>query len=247
MKNLNKKEILERLKSDEDYYGDFGKQFRSNSDISTLLTNPLALGEPQKPNINFLIGGYFHTAILEPDKLKKYRIVEDTKTRNTKAYKEISGGEMCLLRHEVDKLEVLIETMTSNDVCNDLINGINVEYEQPGIGEVEGLMWKGKADIVNHDERLIVDLKTTGDISKFRSSAFRYNYDSQAYIYRKLFGYDLVFIAIDKNTNQLGIFECSDAFYESGQNKVQQAVEQYKLFYENPDFDPKNYFINKVL
>ena len=105
MEKLNKKEILDRLRSDEDYYGDFGRQFRSNSDISTLLTNPLALGTPQKPNINFLVGGYFHTAILEPDKLKKYRIVEST-TRNTKAYREISGGEMCLLQHEVDNLEL---------------------------------------------------------------------------------------------------------------------------------------------
>ena len=246
MEKLNKKEILERLRSDEDYYGDFGRQFRSNSDISTLLTNPLALGTPQKPNINFLVGGYFHTAILEPDKLKKYRIVEST-TRNTKAYREISGGEMCLLQHEVDHLELLIDTMQSNNVCRDLINGINVEYEQPGIGEIEGMMWKGKADIVNHDEKLVIDLKTTSDISKFRSSAFRYNYDSQAYIYRKLFGYDLVFIAIDKKTKQIGIFDCSDAFYENGKDKVQQAVEQYKLFYDNPDFDPNNYFINKTL
>ena len=246
MEKLNKKEILERLRSDEDYYGDFGRQFRSNSDISTLLTNPLALGTPQKPNINFLVGGYFHTAILEPEKLKKYRIVEST-TRNTKAYREISGGEMCLLQHEVDNLELLIDTMQSNNVCRDLINGINVEYEQPGIGEIEGMMWKGKADIVNHDEKLVIDLKTTGDISKFRSSAFRYNYDSQAYIYRRLFGYDLVFIAIDKNTHQIGIFDCSDAFYESGLDKVQRAVEQYKLFYETPDFDPQQFFINKTL
>ena len=246
MEKLNKKEILERLRSDEDYYGDFGRQFRSNSDISTLLTNPLALGTPQKPNINFLVGGYFHTAILEPEKLKKYRIVEST-TRNTKAYREISGGEMCLLQHDVYNLELLIDTMQSNNVCRDLINGINVEYEQPGIGEIEGMMWKGKADIVNHDEKLVIDLKTTSDITKFRSSAFRYNYDSQAYIYRKLFGYDLVFIAIDKKTRQIGIFDCSDAFYENGKDKVQQAVEQYKLFYENPDFNPNNYFINKTL
>ena len=29
----NKKEILERLKNDDDYYGEFGRQFISNSDI----------------------------------------------------------------------------------------------------------------------------------------------------------------------------------------------------------------------
>ena len=246
MDDLTKNDILERLKNDEDYYGDFGKQFRSNSDISKLLTNPLALHENQGSNINFLVGGYFHTAILEPDKLKNFKIIEST-TRNTKMYKEISGGEMCLLQHEVDKIELLIETLQQNNVCMDLISGINVEYEQPGIKEIEGLWWKGKADIVNHDERLIIDLKTTGDITKFKSSAYRYNYDSQAYIYRRLFGYDLIFIAIDKKTHQIGMYDCSDAFYENGRDKVQQAVEQYKLFYENPDFDPKNYFINKTL
>jgi phosphosulfolactate synthase (CoM biosynthesis protein A) len=56
-----------------------------------------------------------------------------------------------------------------------------------------------------------------------------------------------VFIAIDKNTHQIGIFDCSDAFYESGLDKVQRAVEQYKLFYETPDFDPQQFFINKTL
>ena len=239
-------DVIERLRNDEDYYGEFGRQFRSNSDISTLLTNPLALGAEQKPNINFLIGGYFHTAILEPDKLKKYRIIESS-TRNTKLYKEISGGEMCLLQHEVDKLELMIDTMLSNDACNDLINGIDVEYEKPGIKEIEGLLWKGKADIVNHDEKYVVDLKTTSNLHNFRSSAYKYNYDSQAYIYRKLFGYDLIFLAIDKVTRQIGIFDCSDKFYDSGKEKVKQAVEQWKLFYENPDFDPKNYFINSTL
>ena len=246
MEDFNTKEVLEKLINDEDYYGDFGKQFRSNSDISTLLTNPLALGNPQKPNINFLVGGYFHTAILEPDKLKKYKVIEST-TRNTKAYKEISGGEMCLLQHEVDNLELLIDTMHSNNVCSELIKGINVEYEQPGIKKIEGLWWKGKADIVNHDEKLVVDLKTTSDITKFRSSAFRYNYDSQAYIYSKLFGYDMLFIAIDKNTHQIGIFDCSPEFYARGKDKVERAVQAYELFYKSEDFDPKQYFLTKTL
>ena len=61
---MKRKDELNKLREDEHYYGKFGKQFLSNSDISTLLTNPLALGKPMKPIPAFLVGGYFHTAIL---------------------------------------------------------------------------------------------------------------------------------------------------------------------------------------
>ena len=243
---MKKELILERLKNDEDYYGDFGKQFLSNSNIYTLLTNPFALRDQQQPNINFLIGGYFHTAILEPDKLKKYRIIEAS-TRNTNLYKEMSGGEMCLLQHEVDQLEVMIDKVLANEVCRGLIRGDNVDYEVPGIAEISGQMWKGKADILNHSERLIVDLKTTSNLLDFKYSAKKYNYDSQAYIYKKLFDYDMVFMAIDKTTHQIGIYDCSEKFLETGKEKVEKAIEAYELFYNNPDFIPENYFINLTL
>jgi hypothetical protein len=243
---MNKQEVLKALQDDTNYYGDFGKKYLSNSDIGTLLTNPLALGQKMANRPAFLVGGYFHTAILEPEKLKNFRIVEAT-TRNTKAYKEISDGEMCLLKHEVDQIELMTEKMLSNEVCRDLIRSGNVEYEQPEITELEGQMWKGKADIVNHDEKLIIDLKTTADITKFKYSASKYNYDSQAYIYSKLFGYDMLFIAIDKNTHQIGIFDCSPEFYARGKDKVERAVQAYELFYKSEDFDPKQYFLTKTL
>jgi len=243
---MNKQEVLKALENDSNYYGDFGKKYLSNSDISTLLTNPLALGQGLAPRPAFLVGGYFHTAILEPDKLKNFKIVEAT-TRNSKAYKEISGSEMCLLKHEVDQIELMTEKMLNNEVCRDLIRSGNVEYERPEIVELEGQMWKGKADIVNHDEKLIIDLKTTADITKFKYSASKYNYDSQAYIYSKLFGYEMLFIAIDKNTHQIGIFDCSPEFYARGEDKVKRAVEAYELFYKSEDFDPKQYFLTKTL
>ena len=82
----NKKEILEKLKDDEHYYGEYGRQFISNSDIRTLMTNPLEFKKPTPTAPHFLIGGYFHTAILEPDKIKNFKIVEAS-SRNTKAYK----------------------------------------------------------------------------------------------------------------------------------------------------------------
>ena len=256
MTSKQKKQILQKLKEDEHYYGTFGKQYLSNSDISTLLNNPLQLGKPSKPNPNFLVGGYFHTAILEPEKLKSFKIVEST-SRNTKDYKEISGGEMCLLQHEADNVNLMTDKLMANDICNDLIRGTihprnsitqkRIEYEAPMIKEIEGVMWKGKADIINHDEKLVIDLKTTGEIDKFYWSAKKFNYDSQAYIYRELFGYEMLFIAIDKKTHQIGMFDCSPQFYESGKEKVINAIEVYDLFYKTDNFDPAQYFINKTL
>ena len=243
---MNKEAIIKKLREDEHYYGEFGKQYLSNSDIRTLLNNPLALGEQSKPSPAFLVGGYFHTAILEPNKLKKFKIIEAS-TRNTKAYKEMSGGELCLLQHEVDKIELMTEKVMENDICRGLIRGIDVEYEKPGIAELEGVMWKGKADIVNHDEKLIIDLKTTKDINSFKRSANRFNYDSQAYIYSTIFGYEFCFVVIDKETHQIAVMDCSPQFYESGKDKVKRAVEAYDLFYKTDGFDPSQFFINLTL
>jgi len=242
------KEVYEKLRNDEHYYGDYGKQFLSNSDISTLLKNPRDLHKPRPSSPAFLVGGYFHTAILEPDKLNRFKIIDAT-TRNTKKYKEISDGEICLLQHEVDKIQLMTETMMSNDVCRDLIKPVlaEVDYEEPRVGKIFDNMWKGKADIINHEEKLVIDLKTTADIDKFRWSASKYNYDSQAYIYSTLFGYEMIFIVIDKETRQVGIFDCSPDFYKRGEDKVRQASAAYDLFYKTEDFDHNQYLINKTL
>ena len=243
---MKKSDILKKLTNDADYYGDFGKKYLSSSDVGVLLSNPLALKKEQKKTAAFLVGGYFHTTILEPDKLKKFKVIPTT-TRNTKLYKEMSGGELCLLQQEVDKIELMSETMLSNKICDGLIRGNWVEYEKPMITKIGKYMWKGKCDVLNHDDQLVIDLKTTADINNFRRSAFRYNYDAQAYVYRKLFGYDMLFIVIDKNTQQIGMFDCSEEFYNIGKDKVERAMEAYDLFFKSKDFDPKQFFISKTL
>ena len=243
---MTKNEILKELENDEQYYGDFGKQFLSNSDIRALLNNPLDFKKPIVGNPNLVKGGYFHTLVLEPDKLERFKIIEAS-SRNTKAYKELSGGEMCLLQKEADELAMLRDTLLANDICRELIQGIDVEYEVPGLIELEGEQWKLKADIVNNTESLVVDLKTTSNLDKFSYSAREYNYDSQAYIYSSYFKKDMVFIAIDKQTGKIGLFDCSPEFLQRGKEKVQRAVEQYRLFYKDQDFDPAQYVVTKTL
>ncbi len=246
------KKIIEKLKQDEHYYGDYGKQFLSNSDISILLKDPRRLKEDKPKTSAMVIGGYFHTAILEPHKLKSFKIIKSS-TRNTKQYKEMSGGEICLLQHEVDKIELMREAIMDNKICRELINGPDpysdgtIEYEVPGVTEIHGNMWKGKADIINHNEQLVIDLKTTSDLDRFRWSASKFNYDSQAYIYSNLFGYEMLFMVIDKETHQIGLFDCSPDFYKSGEEKVRKATDAYDLFFKTEDFDSKQYLITKTL
>jgi hypothetical protein len=142
---MYKKEILKKLKQDEHYYGEYGKRFLSNSDISILLKNPRLLKEEKPKTSAMVIGGYFHTAILEPDKLEQYKVIKSS-TRNTKVYKEMSGGEICLLQHEVDKIELMREAVMDNKICRELIydDGCgNVFHEVPGVDDILGNVWKG--------------------------------------------------------------------------------------------------------
>jgi len=244
MKKSEQKKIVELLRSDEEYYNGVGRKFRSNSDIYKLLNDPESFGKPSGENINFILGGYVHTAILEPEKLLANYPVSEASSRVTKAYKEdakANGGKMMITRKEVEKCTAMIDKILNNSVCSSLLTGDNVITEEPGIKEIAGTWWKGKADCINKDQKLLVDIKTTGDISKFRRSASLYNYDSQAYIYREIFGYDLVFLVICKKTLQIAIYDCSPEFYARGEQKVVEALEAYEMLVNDPLFDIKDY------
>ena len=58
-KQMDKEQILKRLENDEDYYGEYGNQFLSNSHINKLLKDPLNVFTTSKPSNEFLIGGNF--------------------------------------------------------------------------------------------------------------------------------------------------------------------------------------------
>ena len=240
------KEILERLKNDQDYYGDYGKQWLSNSQIGTLLSNPKEFGQDNiSENANLLLGRFFHVAMIEPHKLGEFEIV-DASTRNTKAYKDQSGDRFLLLQKEVDSLMYAINEMKGNKEMASQIYAEGNQYEVPMIDNFFGVPFKGKADIVTKEK--IIDIKTTSSIASFHKSARLYNYDSQAFIYSSMFGLPFEFFVIDKNTRQMGIYTCSEEFLERGMQKVAQAVEVYnKFFGPNATDDVYQYVANEIL
>ena len=240
------KEILERLKNDHDYYGEYGRQWLSNSNIGTLLSNPREFGsKPVEENTNLLLGRFFHVAMIEPHKLGEFEIVEAS-SRNTKMYKEQSGDRFLLLQKEVDNLMYAINEMKGNREMASQIFAEGNEYEVPMVDNFFGVPFKGKADIVTRDK--IIDIKTTSNILAFQKSARSFNYDSQAFIYSSMFGLTFEFFVIDKGTRQMKIFECSEEFLERGMQKVARAVEVYKMFF-GPDatHDVTQYVSKEVL
>lgn len=237
--------MLDKLRNDEDYYGEYGNQFLSNSAVGVLLSNPKMFGVKQEPTVQMLQGSYFHTALLEPEKLDSFKIVEAS-TRNTNIYKDASNGKLLLLKNEVDNLEEMIRAIKSNFFFYDNIYREGNLYEEPAIMELFGHKFKGKADIVTDD--MVIDIKTTSSIKDFRWSAKKYNYDSQAYLYQQFFDKPLVFYVIDKSTHELGVFETTEDFVLGGRDKVLQAIEIYDKFYgENKTEDINNFFIKETL
>ena len=242
------KEIIEKLRNDEDYYGKFGKQFLSNSDIGSLLGNPLDFRKQEDDNVNYAKGRYFHQLILEPEKAME-TIFVDASTRTTKIYKEaveeLNLG-FILLNKEGEEIRGCVDNMIQNFEFFEGIREDGNQYEVPAIKEIKGKMWKGKADIVCKDK--LIDLKTTSNINDFKWSPRKYNYDSQCYIYQELFGKPLVFYVVDKTDGRLGIFRPTEEFIKRGEDKVERAIDVYEKFFgENATEKIETYFINEFL
>ena len=241
-------EILQQLKNDNEYYNGVGKQYLSNSDICDLLHNPLNFHQTKPDNKNFLYGRFFHQLLLEPHKCKGWKFV-DASSRNTKLYKETLqevGLDVLLLEKERMEIQELKEVMIRNfDFAMDIYKEGNV-YEQPAIRKIKGAMWKGKADIITKDK--VIDIKTCGDITRFKYSCRSYNYDSQAFLYQSLFGKPLEFYVIDKVTKVLGKFIPTEEFIAYGEYKVEQAVKQYNTYFtEGSIEDVKNFYLKEEL
>ena len=242
-------EILELMKSDDFYYGYLGKAALSSSSIKLLLDSPKKykyVTEYGSQESNALDAGWlFHTAILEPDVFEK-QIFVDVQSKNSKAYKlaKEEHGKVFTMKQKNDA-ERLADAFLRNEHALQLIT--NCEFEVPAIKMIHGYAFRGKADVL--DSYRIVDLKTTSDLKAFPYAARKYGYDVQVYLYSELFNKsyeEFKFIAIDKGSLDIGIYDCSEAFYNSGKEKVTKAIETFETFFIN-GADIDSYCIKGIL
>lgn len=240
-KYYDKAELLKRMLDDDFYYGELNRLALSSSSLKTLLSSPktynYSLKYGSEESAALTAGALFHWAILEPEKFASQKFVE-VQSRNTKKFREAKEefGKVFTAK-ERSQAERLVDAFYRNEHAKELIR--NSEFEVPVIGEVMDMPFRGKADVLGTNR--IVDLKTTTDIKGFSYSANKYGYDVQCYLYCNLFGKshkDFYFLALDKGSLDIGIFNCSEEFYFRGEEKVEKALDLYnKFFIEGADLD----------
>lgn len=245
----DKQELIDNMYNDEFYYGYLGKQALSSSSLKMVLQSPKTYkyvtkyGQSETQPLRD--GKLFHTMILEPHKIDELTIV-DVATKAGKAYKEAKAeGLEVYTTNEIKAAERLADAILRNDEAVHYMS--KAQFEIPEIAMIDGIAFRAKADILKPNQ--IVDLKTTTGLNEFRYSADKYSYDLQAYLYREMFKVDeFVFVCIDKGSLDIGIFECSDEFYEKGKRKLEQGIANYKYFFgEDSDVDLNQYVLRGVL
>lgn len=250
---MENKKIIEKLRIDEQYYGDFGKQYLSNSDIKVLCDDPASFRLPVVSNENLEKGRLFHQLLLEPKKADVFPIADVTRRdSNYKKFLEENNLDFALKTSEADEVKDLVKWFMDDNTkkvkgMKEYLYDFDALYEEPVVGEIMGHTFKAKADVISQD--MIIDLKTTSDLSKWTRNAPFFYYDTQAYIYQTLFGMPMVFFVIGKTpkpigikpgtvTYDVGIFKPSSETIERAKQKVTHALTHYdKYFGENAESD----------
>ncbi len=225
-------DILKRMEDDSFYYGYLSKVALSSSSIKTLYARPkdyeksLSKDLSNIPAIRF--GRLFHTAILEPHKLKADYLFVDVKSRKTQTYDLAlveNPKKFVMLKSELDEVKYMKDYIDFDVEASNLLTGGKAEV--PAIGMIDNTPFRAKADYLKDD--MIIDLKTTSNMDEWIYDAkHKWHYDIQAFIYTTLFGVsNMMFVILDKKTGRVKRFQFNEKDMVNAELKLKVAINNY--------------------
>jgi hypothetical protein len=138
----------------------------------------------EEPNRDaFLVGNYVHSAF--DGTLEQFR----EKHPEIYSSRGASKGE---LKSEYKLADTMIEKVKGDSLCMNMLEG---KHEQIVLGNLFGVSWKARIDVVNVEEGRIVDLKTVKNIreriwniqtSRYESFVEAYGYHLQMAVYQEI-------------------------------------------------------------
>ena len=237
---FKKEDILKKMMDDSFYYKYLGKNALSSSMCKSLLEGPEAYvmalnkednGKEPQP---FRDGRLIHLLALEPHRIEELTIIDSTK--GSKLYKlavEEKPAQSVYTRAELNRCQSVADAVLERDEFRELVRF--ADFEIPAIGYYNNIPFRGKADVLLPG--VVVDLKTTSDISNFEQAALLYNYDLQCALYLELFKcFEFKYIVVDKKTKEVEFVSFSSEFIQGGYDKLNLATENYYKYLENKEF-----------
>lgn len=189
------------------------------------------------------IGTYFHTAVLEPHKLKEECAVWDG-IRRGKAwvdFLDLNKNKTIITSKEVDRANNLINATRKDEQSMKLL--AEGEAEISCFAELEGLKVRVRADWMDVNRGFVMDLKsTTGNaknIQKTQKTIEMYHYDLSAAMYLDAFNQalakakkplvkDFYWVFASKDMENAQVYKATERMLELGRLKYKRALKNIK-------------------
>lgn len=172
--------------------------------------------------------------------------------RLTSAYKDKkaefekeSFGKTILSEDERVEIVDMINALEDSGVRDKYLSGGQTQSEF--LVDIWNIPVRGRIDYHSPMLNTIRDSKTIGKtISSFpREARYVYHYDLQAFIYKEAFGVDRFEFVVQSKTPPytIGIFETSDDFIKSGEQKFAKALDRLNTFFKKDSEMSINKFV----
>jgi PDDEXK-like domain of unknown function (DUF3799) len=145
-----------------------------------------------KPKKSQQLGTLAHAMLLEPSQLAKFAVMPAGMRRGTKAYDAFMAdhaGRTEVSEREHNDACDAVRFVTGHPIAGKYFFGER-DYEKPVYGELFGLPFQCKPDVIHYGLGSVVDVKTCSDLSDraIRYAIRDWKYDLQAGIYTQLVG-----------------------------------------------------------
>ena len=238
------------------YYQDHSRV--SNSMLSLLKECPelyhrrYILGiDDRQPTANMKLGSLVHALVLEPETVTSRYACVPKIDRRTKEGKAIYERIICehqgkeLVDYEVwEQAMRMAEAVTNHPECKQVFrSACDVELELSY--ELFGAACKSKLDLVHQSRQLVLDLKTSGDVSPraFSSSVATFGYHRQAAMYtaavERLYAVRPRFVFACVSTSEPYIaacYELDSVAIDTGVGEIAQLIDELRTRTEHNDW-----------
>lgn len=238
--------VYKKTESNKQYHSD--KEYISSSGLRMYLKSPLHykhyVEHGEESNPAFVMGSLYHTAILEPEKLKLEYIrtihrPDQSKGMTAKTNKEWRSGLEARGRHVVDEMtwETVQAMKKKLSESDDLVRLIDKGMNEHSyyIDGFEGVKVKTRPDKVT--KHAVIDFKTTDNASVegFTRTIFKYGYHIQAALYldvlKQFESQDRQFVFVvqeKKEPYAYQLFRLDEEVIEYGRWKYLDLIEKHK-------------------